>query len=165
MKKNSPQKHFFRHKVRHILSEEKLLLFALQMNDIYWKRRTMTVAFQRMSGILERWNNNQVTPSFSKPHELSYRSNTWFVPFMLWIKTAPNSESLASVSNWKSNEKSGQVKIGADVKSSFIFSKASFCSIPQSHFLFSSSSLFNGSIISAMWFEPSISTCHSYQSL
>ena len=29
----------------------------------------------RMFGILERWNNNQVTPSLSKPHELSYRSN------------------------------------------------------------------------------------------
>ena len=28
-----------------------------------------------MFGILERWNNNQVTPSLSKPHELSYRSN------------------------------------------------------------------------------------------
>ena len=37
----------------------------------------MTVAFQRMFGILERWNNNQVTPSLSKPHELSYRSNTY----------------------------------------------------------------------------------------
>ena len=36
----------------------------------------MTVAFQRMFRILERWNNNQVTPSLSKPHELSYRSNT-----------------------------------------------------------------------------------------
>ena len=35
----------------------------------------MTVDFQRMFGILERWNNNQVTPSLSKPHELSYRSN------------------------------------------------------------------------------------------
>ena len=35
----------------------------------------MTVAVQRMFGILERWNNNQVTPSLSKPHELSYRSN------------------------------------------------------------------------------------------
>ena len=35
----------------------------------------MTVAFQQMFGILERWNNNQVTPSLSKPHELSYRSN------------------------------------------------------------------------------------------
>ena len=35
----------------------------------------MTVAFKRMFGILERWNNNQVTPSLSKPHELSYRSN------------------------------------------------------------------------------------------
>ena len=35
----------------------------------------MTVAFQRMFGILERWNNSQVTPSLSKPHELSYRSN------------------------------------------------------------------------------------------
>ena len=41
----------------------------------------MTVAFQRMFGILERWNNNQVTPSLSKPHELSYRSNiTWLLP-------------------------------------------------------------------------------------
>ena len=37
----------------------------------------MTVAFQRMFGILERWNNNQVTPSLRKPHELSYRFNTW----------------------------------------------------------------------------------------
>ena len=36
----------------------------------------MTVVSQRMFGILERWNNNQVTPSLSKPHELSYRSNT-----------------------------------------------------------------------------------------
>ena len=35
----------------------------------------MTVAFQRMFGILEPWNNNQVTTSLSKPHELSYRSN------------------------------------------------------------------------------------------
>ena len=35
----------------------------------------MTVAFQRMFGILGRWNNSQVTPSLSKPHELSYRSN------------------------------------------------------------------------------------------
>ena len=35
----------------------------------------MTVAFQRMFGILERWNNNQVTPSYSKPPELSYASN------------------------------------------------------------------------------------------
>ena len=41
----------------------------------------MTVAFQRMFGILERCNNNQVTPSLSKPHELSYRSNilySWY---------------------------------------------------------------------------------------
>ena len=38
----------------------------------------MTVAFQRMFGILERWNNNQVTPSLSKPHEVSYRSNRIF---------------------------------------------------------------------------------------
>ena len=35
----------------------------------------MTVAFQRMLGILEGWNNNQVTPSLSEQHELSYRSN------------------------------------------------------------------------------------------
>ena len=69
------RKHFFRHKVRHIWVKKKLLLFTLQMNDIYWKRRTLTVAFQRMFGILEQWNNNQVTPSLSKPHELSYRSN------------------------------------------------------------------------------------------
>ena len=38
----------------------------------------MTVAFQRMFGILKRWNNNQVTPSLSKPHELSYRFNIKF---------------------------------------------------------------------------------------
>ena len=36
----------------------------------------MTIAFQRMFGILERWNNNQVTPSLIKPHKLSYRSNS-----------------------------------------------------------------------------------------
>ena len=36
----------------------------------------MTVAFQRMFGILEQWNNNQFTPSLNKPHELSYRSNS-----------------------------------------------------------------------------------------
>ena len=36
----------------------------------------MTVAFQRMFGILERWNNNKFTQSLSKPRELSYRSNT-----------------------------------------------------------------------------------------
>ena len=41
----------------------------------------MTVAFQRMFGILERWNNNQVTPSLSKPQELSYRSNTIEIKF------------------------------------------------------------------------------------
>ena len=35
----------------------------------------MLVYFQRVFGILERWNNNQVTSSLSKPHELSYRSN------------------------------------------------------------------------------------------
>ena len=42
----------------------------------------MTVAFQRIFRIMERWNNNQVTPSLSKPHELSYRSNTlgWYLP-------------------------------------------------------------------------------------
>ena len=39
------------------------------------------VAFQRMFGILERWNNNQVTSSFSKPHELSYRSNSYLDQF------------------------------------------------------------------------------------
>ena len=45
------------------------------MNEIYLKRRTMSVAFELMFDILEQWNNNQVTPSLSKPHELSYRSN------------------------------------------------------------------------------------------
>ena len=35
----------------------------------------MTVALQRMFGILEQFNNNQVTPSLSKPQELSYRCN------------------------------------------------------------------------------------------
>ena len=38
----------------------------------YTEKGAMTVAFQRIFGILERWNNNQVTPSLSKPHELSY---------------------------------------------------------------------------------------------
>ena len=46
----------------------------------------MTVAFQRMFRILERWNNNQVTPSLSKPHELSYRSNTRTAKIMTEIK-------------------------------------------------------------------------------
>ena len=50
------------------------------LNRIYFSllnrlRRKMTVAFQLMFGILERWNNNQVTPSHRKPHESSYRSN------------------------------------------------------------------------------------------
>ena len=40
----------------------------------------MTVSFQRMFGILERLNNNQVTPSLSKRHELSYRSNIYIEP-------------------------------------------------------------------------------------
>ena len=47
----------------------------------------MTVAFQRMFGILERWNNNQVTPSLSKPHELSYRSNNNFLTYKCFIET------------------------------------------------------------------------------
>ena len=71
-----PAKTLFQAQSSTYLSEKQLLLFTLQMNGIYWKRRTMTVAFQRMFGILERWNNNQVAPSLSKPHELSYRSNT-----------------------------------------------------------------------------------------
>ena len=41
----------------------------------------MTVDFQRMFGILEPWNNNQVMPSLSKPYELSYRSN-----IILWTE-------------------------------------------------------------------------------
>ena len=50
-------------------------------------RRTMTVASQRMFGWLERWNNNQVTPSLSKPHELRYRSNTFISGHRyLWTK-------------------------------------------------------------------------------
>ena len=80
MKKNSPQKHFQAQSSTYA-SEKKLLLFTLQMNDIYWKRRTMTVDFQRTFGILERWKNNQVTASLSKPHELSYRSNTSITTF------------------------------------------------------------------------------------
>ena len=71
-----PARTLFQEQSSTYLSEKKLLFFTLQMNDIYWKRRTMTVAFQRLFGILERWNNNQVSPSLSKPHELSYRSNT-----------------------------------------------------------------------------------------
>ena len=46
----------------------------------------MTVAFQRMFEILERWNNNHVTPSLSKPHELSYRSSTFYVMFLFQIE-------------------------------------------------------------------------------
>ena len=52
----------------------------------------MTVAFQRMFDILERWNNIQVTPSLSKPHELNYRSNTF-----IW--------------------KLGQIRVGSDTSS------------------------------------------------
>ena len=64
----------------------------------------MTVAFQRMFGILERWNNNQVTPSLSKPHELSYRPKTFsaYIPRFLKhnnvdsriIKKLPNRKPL-----------------------------------------------------------------------
>ena len=50
----------------------------------------MTVAFQRMLGILERWNNNQVTPSLSKPHELSYRFNIILFIFRFILKIKSN---------------------------------------------------------------------------
>ena len=46
----------------------------------------MTVAFQRMFRILERWNNIQVTPSLSKRHELSYRSNRFIQEFFGKLK-------------------------------------------------------------------------------
>ena len=46
----------------------------------------MTVAFQRMFGILQRWNNNQGTPSLSKPHDLSYRSNRQKQFFLEYIR-------------------------------------------------------------------------------
>lgn len=36
----------------------------------------MTLAFQRIFGILERWNNKQVMSSLRKPHELTGRPNT-----------------------------------------------------------------------------------------
>ena len=85
-----PAKTLFQAQSSTYLSEKKLLLFTLQMNDIYWKRRTMTVAFQRMFGILERWNNNQVTPSLSKPHELSYRSNSYKIDRCDLIPVTPS---------------------------------------------------------------------------
>ena len=47
----------------------------------------MIVASQRMFGILERWNNNQVTPSLSKPHELSCRSNIFNLPIFKHSQT------------------------------------------------------------------------------
>ena len=49
----------------------------------------MTVAIQRMFGILERWNNNLITPSLSKPHELSYRSNNFLSLFIFSYKKNP----------------------------------------------------------------------------
>ena len=48
----------------------------------------MTVAFQRMFGILERWNNNEVTLCFSKPHELSYRSNISIAKILFPLKNS-----------------------------------------------------------------------------
>ena len=74
------------------LSKNKLLLFTLQMNDTYWKRHTMIVAFQRMFGILERWNNNQVTPSLSKPHQLSYTRGVSWSLSVFSIKETLNSQ-------------------------------------------------------------------------
>ena len=49
-----------------------------------------------MFGILERWNNNQVTPSLRKPHELSYRYNN-----IICIK---NSDVRNDVGNYKRND-------------------------------------------------------------
>ena len=50
----------------------------------------MAVAFQRMFGILERWNNNQATLPLRKPHELSYRYNIIIIlknlKIFLWKK-------------------------------------------------------------------------------
>ena len=63
----------------------------------------MTVAFQRMFGILKRWNNNQVTPSLSKPHELSYRSNSkmfcWHKKIILCAYGAENPPLIADLFN------------------------------------------------------------------
>ena len=49
--------------------------------------------------------------------------------------------------------------MGADVKSSFIFSKASFCSIVQSHFLFLFNILLNGSIIIIYYLQWYLQIC------
>ena len=46
----------------------------------------MTVAFQRMFGIFERWNKNQLTPSLSKQHESSYKSNILTQIFIIAFK-------------------------------------------------------------------------------
>ena len=80
MKKKLPAKTLFQAKNSTYLTEKKFIfkLYDIQMNDIYWKRHTMIVAFQRMFGISEGYNNNQVTPSLSKAHELSCRSNIKF---------------------------------------------------------------------------------------
>ena len=61
----------------------------------------MTVAFQRMFGILEPWNNNQVTPSLSKPHELSYRPNTIFLTRQLRKIFSPSKIEDPAESLWK----------------------------------------------------------------
>ena len=53
-----------------------------------------------MFGILERWNNNQITPSLIKPHELSYRFNIWptIVDFGIF-----NIPSISRAVTWRSN--------------------------------------------------------------
>lgn len=61
MKKNYPQKHFF-----HLNTY--IELCAWKFNTFEWKRRTRTVGFQRMFGILEHWNNNQIKPFLGKLH-------------------------------------------------------------------------------------------------
>ena len=54
MKKNSPQKHFFRHKVRHIWLKKLLLLTLVNEWHIYWKRLTR----QKLSNACsEHWNS------------------------------------------------------------------------------------------------------------
>ena len=66
----------------------------------------MTVAFQRMFGILKRWNDNQVTPSLTKPHELRYRFNIYGKKIniitdhqpLVWFKAA---ELNIRVQNWR----------------------------------------------------------------
>ena len=72
IKKNSTQKLFQAQSLTY-LSEKNFCCLRFKWMTYTEKNAH---AFQRMFGILERWNNNQVMPSLSKPHGLSYRSNT-----------------------------------------------------------------------------------------